>query len=125
MPYSSALWMAASLQWILDAANNITLEPYRAYVGDRLDQNQYCLGYLCQAAFTGLTQTLSYLAPSILVYGFGVNKEPGGREPHSLHHQDRLHGGRGPGLGQSDGQPLCHLGQHGATRAHRCLHGYL
>ncbi|MFM8738059.1 MAG: MFS transporter, partial [Betaproteobacteria bacterium] len=49
MPYSSALWMAASLLWILDAANNITLEPYRAYVGDRLDTNQHSLGYLCQA----------------------------------------------------------------------------
>ena len=75
MPYSSALWMAASLLWILDAANNITLEPYRAYVGDRLDSSQHSLGYLCQAAFTGLAQTLSYLAPSILVYGFGVNKD--------------------------------------------------
>ena len=75
MPYSSALWMAASLLWILDAANNITLEPYRAYVGDRLDGRQHSLGYLCQAAFTGLAQTLSYLAPSILVYGFGVDKD--------------------------------------------------
>ncbi|MFZ9429481.1 MAG: MFS transporter, partial [Burkholderiaceae bacterium] len=75
MPYSSALWMAASLLWILDAANNITLEPYRAYVGDRLDSRQHSLGYLCQAAFTGLAQTLSYLAPSILVYGFGVDKD--------------------------------------------------
>jgi len=75
MPYSSALWMAASLLWILDAANNITLEPYRAYVGDRLDTRQHSLGYLCQAAFTGLAQTLSYLTPSILVYGFGVDKD--------------------------------------------------
>ena len=75
MPYSSALWMAASLLWILDAANNVTLEPYRAYVGDRLDSQQHSLGFLCQAAFTGLAQTLSYLAPSILVYGFGVDKD--------------------------------------------------
>ena len=75
MPYSSALWMAASLLWILDAANNVTLEPYRAYVGDRLDSRQHSLGYLVQAAFTGLAQTLSYLAPSILVYGFGVDKD--------------------------------------------------
>jgi maltose/moltooligosaccharide transporter len=40
MPYSSALWMAASLLWILDAANNVTLEPYRAYVSDRLEKEQ-------------------------------------------------------------------------------------
>lgn len=68
MPYSPALWVAASLLWILDAANNITMEPYRAYVGDRLDEAQRPFGFLTQSAFTGLAQTLSYLAPSILVW---------------------------------------------------------
>ena len=74
MPHSSALWMAASLLWILDAANNITMEPYRAYVSDRLPTHQHALGYLTQSAFTGLAQTLSYLAPSILVWA-GMNKD--------------------------------------------------
>ena len=74
MPYSSALWMAASILWILDAANNITMEPYRAYVGDRLRQEQHPQGFLTQSAFTGLAQTLSYLAPSILVW-FGMNRD--------------------------------------------------
>ena len=74
MPYSSALWMAASLLWILDAANNVTMEPYRAYVSDRLDPQQHALGYLTQSAFTGLAQTLSYLAPSMLVWA-GMNKD--------------------------------------------------
>jgi len=74
MPYSSALWMAASLLWILDAANNITMEPYRAYVSDRLPKDQHALGYLTQSAFTGLAQTLSYLAPSIMVW-MGMNKD--------------------------------------------------
>ncbi|TPG17665.1 MFS transporter [Sphingomonas koreensis] len=74
MPYSPALWVAASLLWILDAANNVTMEPYRAYVGDRLDPDQRPLGFLTQSAFTGLAQTLSYLAPSILVW-FGMNKD--------------------------------------------------
>jgi len=73
MPYSSALWMAASLLWILDAANNVTMEPYRAYVSDRLPKDQHAQGYLVQSAFTGLAQTLSYLAPSILVW-LGMNK---------------------------------------------------
>lgn len=68
MPYSRELWIAASLLWILDAANNITMEPYRAYVGDRLDHAQRPLGFLTQSAFTGLAQTLSYLAPSLLVW---------------------------------------------------------
>lgn len=73
MPYSAALWMAASLLWILDAANNVTMEPYRAYVSDRLPKDQHAQGYLVQSAFTGLAQTLSYLAPSILVW-LGMNK---------------------------------------------------
>lgn len=66
MPYSSALWMAASLLWILDAGNNITMEPYRAYVADRLAPEQRSVGFLTQSAFTGLAQTLSYLAPSLM-----------------------------------------------------------
>ncbi len=74
MPYSQTLWMAASLLWILDAANNVTMEPYRAYVGDRLDTAQQPLGFLTQSAFTGLAQTLSYLAPSLFVlWGFDSN----------------------------------------------------
>jgi maltose/moltooligosaccharide transporter len=66
MPYSSTLWMAASLLWILDAGNNITMEPYRAYMADRLAPDQRSTGFLTQSAFTGLAQTLSYLAPSLL-----------------------------------------------------------
>jgi maltose/moltooligosaccharide transporter len=74
MPYSPALWMAASLLWILDAANNVTMEPYRAFVSDKLNEDQYALGFLTQSAFTGLAQTLAYLAPSLLVW-FGMNKD--------------------------------------------------
>jgi maltose/moltooligosaccharide transporter len=74
MPHSSALWMAASLLWIMDAANNVTMEPYRAYVSDRVNEDQYPTGFLVQSAFTGLAQTLSYLAPSILIW-MGMNKD--------------------------------------------------
>lgn len=74
MPYSATLWFAASLLWMLDAANNITMEPYRAYVSDRLDESQRSLGFLTQSAFTGLAQTLSYLSPSLLVWsGFDAD----------------------------------------------------
>jgi maltose/moltooligosaccharide transporter len=72
MPFSQTLWMAASLLWILDAANNITMEPYRAFVSDKLDEKQHSLGFLTQSAFTGLGQTLSYLTPSMLVW-LGMN----------------------------------------------------
>jgi len=58
MPLSGAVWMAASLLWILDAGNNITMEPYRAYVTDRLRPDQRAVGFLTQSAFTGLAQTL-------------------------------------------------------------------
>ena len=74
MPFSPTLWFAASVLWILDAANNVTMEPYRAYVSDRLDRSQHSLGFLTQAAFTGLAQTLAYLAPTLLVL-LGMNKD--------------------------------------------------
>ena len=45
--------MAVSLLWILDAGNNITMEPYRAYVSDRLNPDQRQAGFLTQSAFTG------------------------------------------------------------------------
>jgi maltose/moltooligosaccharide transporter len=83
MPFSPTLWMAASLLWILDAANNVTMEPYRAFVSDKLDPRQHSLGFLTQSAFTGLGQTLAYLTPSLLVL-FGMNKDAvnGSHIPH-------------------------------------------
>jgi len=74
MPFSPALWFAAGLLWILDAANNVTMEPYRAYVTDRLREEQHASGFLTQASFTGLAQTLAYLTPSLLVF-LGMNKD--------------------------------------------------
>ena len=66
MPYSRALWVAAALLWLLDAGNNITMEPYRAYVADRLLPEQQPAGFLTQSAFTGFAQCASYAAPSLL-----------------------------------------------------------
>ena len=74
MPFSPALWAAAGLLWILDAGNNVTMEPYRAFVSDRLDPSQHSVGFLTQSAFTGLGQTLSYLTPSLLVL-VGMNRD--------------------------------------------------
>jgi maltose/moltooligosaccharide transporter len=74
MPYSSTLLMAASLLWLLDAGNNTTMEPYRAYVSDRLNPDQHEIGFLSQSAFTGLAQSMSFLMPSILVYWFGFDR---------------------------------------------------
>ncbi len=74
MPLSASILMAASLLWLLDAGNNITMEPYRAYVSDRLDPSQRQFGFLSQSAFTGLAQMLAFLTPAILV-GLGMNQD--------------------------------------------------
>ncbi|WP_294334292.1 MFS transporter [uncultured Sphingomonas sp.] len=74
MPLSSSILMAVSLLWMLDAGNNITMEPYRAYVSDRLDSRQHGLGFLTQSAFTGLAQMLAFLTPSLLVWA-GMNRD--------------------------------------------------
>ena len=57
-PFSSALWMAVGLLWILDAANNTAMEPYRAFIADKLSPEQQPTGFLAQSFFTGFGQTL-------------------------------------------------------------------
>lgn len=77
-PFSSSLWMAAGLLWILDAGNNTAMEPYRAFVADKLDEDQQGLGFQAQSFFTGLGQTLVnlsiYLFPMIAFSFFGLKE---------------------------------------------------
>jgi len=61
-PFSKELWMAVGLLWILDAANNTAMEPYRAFVADKLDSKQQPTGFLAQSFFTGFGQTLGTLS---------------------------------------------------------------
>ena len=61
-PFSSSLWMAAGLLWILDVGNNTAMEPYRAFIADKLDATQQPMGFQAQSFFTGLGQTLSNLS---------------------------------------------------------------
>ena len=61
-PFSSSLWMAASLLWILDAGNNTAMEPYRAFVADKLNDDQQPIGFQMQSFFTGFGQTLANLS---------------------------------------------------------------
>jgi maltose/moltooligosaccharide transporter len=58
-PFSSSLWMAAGLLWILDAGNNTAMEPYRAFIADKLNDDQRPTGFQTQSFFTGLGQTLA------------------------------------------------------------------
>lgn len=58
-PFSSSLWMAVGLLWVLDAANNTAMEPYRAFIADKLPPEQHATGFLSQSFFTGLGITLA------------------------------------------------------------------
>ena len=70
-PFSSSLWMAAGLLWILDAGNNTGMEPYRAFIADKLNSDQQPTGFQAQSFFTGLGQTLAnvslFIFPLIFV----------------------------------------------------------
>ena len=70
-PFSSALWMAAGLLWLLDAGNNTAMEPYRAFIADKLDATQQPTGFQAQSFFTGFGQTLAnvslFIFPMIFI----------------------------------------------------------
>ncbi|MBD8527362.1 MFS transporter [Pseudomarimonas arenosa] len=72
MPSSSTLWMAAGLLWILDASVNISMEPFRAFVADKLPQQQRTQGFAVQSVFIGLGAVLSSALPYLLTNYFGV-----------------------------------------------------
>jgi maltose/moltooligosaccharide transporter len=66
MPNSSALWMAAGLLWVLDAAVNISMEPFRAFVGDLLPSQQRKVGFAMQSLLIGAGAVLASYMPTIL-----------------------------------------------------------
>ena len=61
-PHVTALWMAVLLLWLLDISNNTAMEPYRAFIADKLPVNQQPTGFLMQSVFTGLGITLANLS---------------------------------------------------------------
>lgn len=65
MPDSPYLWCAASLLWILDASINISMEPFRAFVADKLNRDQRTLGFIMQSFFIGIGATLANALPRI------------------------------------------------------------
>src|ERR1044072_3373815 len=66
MPDSTALWMAASLLWILDASINVSMEPFRAFVADKLDASQRTAGFVMQSFFIGVGASLANALPYLL-----------------------------------------------------------
>lgn len=63
MPDSSALWMAAGLLWILDASINVSMEPFRAFVADKLNVSQRTAGFVMQSFFIGIGASLANALP--------------------------------------------------------------
>ncbi len=73
MPQSSVLWMAATLLWVLDASINISMEPFRAFVGDKLPSSQRTTGFATQTFFIGLGAVIASLLPYIFTNWFGIS----------------------------------------------------
>ena len=73
MPQSSVLWMAATLLWVLDASINISMEPFRAFVGDKLPSSQRTAGFATQTFFIGLGAVIASLLPYIFTNVFSIS----------------------------------------------------
>jgi maltose/moltooligosaccharide transporter len=74
MPNSGVLWMAAGLLWILDTAGNIAMEPFRAFVADKLTEKQRTRGFAMQSLMIGLGGSIASALPWLLSNWFGVSR---------------------------------------------------
>ena len=84
MPNSPTLWMAAGMLWILDASINVTMEPFRAFVGDMLPQQQRTFGYVMQTFFIGIGAVVASAMPYIFTELGVSNTAPEGTIPDSV-----------------------------------------
>ena len=75
MPNSSALWMAVAVLWLMDAAINVSMEPFRAFVGDKLDSSQRTAGFAMQTFFIGCGAVIASLLPTLFADVLGVSNE--------------------------------------------------
>jgi len=85
MPNSPTLWVAAGMLWIMDASINISMEPFRAFVGDNLPSEQRTTGFAMQSFFIGTGAVIASMLPWLLTGMFGVSNEaPAGVIPDSV-----------------------------------------
>ena len=85
MPNSPALWIAAGTLWIMDASINISMEPFRAFVGDMLPNEQRTTGFAMQSFFIGVGAVVASALPWILTNWFDIsNTAPEGIVPDSV-----------------------------------------
>ncbi len=73
MPNSPTLWIAAGTLWIMDASINVSMEPFRAFVGDNLPTSQRTLGFAMQSFFIGTGAVVGSLLPYLFTNLFGVS----------------------------------------------------
>lgn len=86
-PLSPALWFAVGLLWILDVGNNMAMEPYRAFVGDKLPKRQLSLGYQMQSLFVGAGIVLANVSIFLFQDWFGADEvTPSGSIPTWLYY---------------------------------------
>jgi maltose/moltooligosaccharide transporter len=84
MPNAPVLWMAAATLWIMDAAINVTMEPFRAFVGDNLPEEQRATGYAMQSFFIGTGAVFASCLPWMLSQIGIANTAPEGVVPDSV-----------------------------------------
>lgn len=84
MPESPAVWFAAVMLWILDASLNISMEPFRAFVGDMLRKDQHSAGYAVQTAFIGAGAVVGSLFPALMEAMGVANVAPPGQIPDTV-----------------------------------------
>lgn len=84
MPHSPALWIAVASLWILDSAINITMEPFRAFVGDMLPSRQRATGYAMQGIVIGMGAFLASNLPMLLTRLGVANTVEGGGVPDNV-----------------------------------------
>jgi maltose/moltooligosaccharide transporter len=85
MPNSSVLWVAVGMLWIMDASINISMEPFRAFVGDMLPDEQRTTGFAMQSFFIGTGAVIASILPYAFTNWFGVsNTAPDGVIPDSV-----------------------------------------
>ena len=80
MPNSPSLWVAAGMLWIMDASINVSMEPFRAFVGDMLPSEQRTLGFSMQSFFIGIGAVAGSALPYVLSNWFGISNVPLGDE---------------------------------------------
>lgn len=73
MPDSSTLWMAVGILWIMDASINVSMEPFRAFVGDKLPPSQRTSGFAVQSFFIGTGAIIASFLPWIFTNWFDIS----------------------------------------------------